>query len=174
MHNPDIRHAIRDDAPQLAALLSRVFTDTYGSAIPPALLAAYLDRAFAPQQVAAELCSSKILHFVTVRDDEIVALCKLAPGNPTGHQLQQPVELARLYVDSRLHGQGIAGALLQRTLGEARSRGYTTIWLCVWEQNARALAFYSKHGFRQFGRMPVFVDTIRFDDILLQRNLDDY
>ena len=99
-------------------------------------------------------------------------MSKLVEGAPVNHPLLNAVELARLYVDVGWHGSGIARALLEKALAAVREQGYDSIWLCVWERNARAIAFYRKHGFAEFGQMPVFVDEIRFDDLLMRRNLD--
>lgn len=58
-----------------------------------------------------------------------------------------------------------------KTYDQCREFGFKNIWLCAWEENRRALAFYRKHGFEAFGAMPVFVDTVRFEDILLRRSI---
>jgi ribosomal protein S18 acetylase RimI-like enzyme len=83
------------------------------------------------------------------------------------------VELVRLYVDTAWRSRGVGGSLLQRTLTLAQSQGYATIWLCVWEHNQDARAFYQAHGFRPFGYTLVWVDDIPFNDILMQRGLYD-
>ena len=50
-----LRLATADDAIPLAALLERVFTATYGSAIPVATLQSYQERVFSPDAIAAQL-----------------------------------------------------------------------------------------------------------------------
>lgn len=168
-----IRPATPDDAIPLSALQARIFAATYGIMIPPLTLAAYLELTFAPEQVAMELHQHACPHLIAVYNGTMIGMSKLGAGTPAYHQLLGAVELARLYVDEAFHGRGVAGGLLQHTLATARERGYTTVWLCVWERNARAIAFYRKHGFMQFGRAPVFVDDVRFDDLLMRRNLHD-
>jgi ribosomal protein S18 acetylase RimI-like enzyme len=40
---------------------------------------------------------------------------------------------------------------MRSCLTEARSRDKDTIWLGVWERNARAIAFYRRWGFADVG-----------------------
>ena len=57
----------------------------------------------------------------------------------------------RFYVDRPLHGTGLARRLMDAVLEAARSRAKRTLWLGVWERNARAQAFYRKAGFMDVG-----------------------
>lgn len=62
-----------------------------------------------------------------------------------------PVQLRRLYVDARHHGRGLGRQLLDAAYAAARELGGRTLWLTVWERNERAIAFYSRCGFRIVG-----------------------
>lgn len=167
----EIRSARAEDAVALGGLLQRVFRATYGSRIPDQILESYLKRVFGAAQVAVEIAQTPQFHLVASFEGCIVGAAKLALGSPEGHALPNSVELARLYVDPIWHGKGVAQALLMKTYDQCREFGFKNIWLCAWEENRRALAFYQKHGFEAFGTMPVFVDTVRFEDILLRRSI---
>ena len=43
---------------------------------------------------------------------------------------------------------------MAETLARARALGRRTMYLSVWERNARAIAFYRKVGFRDVGSSP--------------------
>ena len=45
----------------------------------------------------------------------------------------------------------VAPALMTACIDTARARGGATMWLGVWERNARAIRFYQKHGFTDIG-----------------------
>jgi ribosomal protein S18 acetylase RimI-like enzyme len=169
----NIRLATPADASALAALLARVFAATYGAVIPAATLKTYQARVFAPGAVAAQLGHADTLPLLAIDGGALIGASILAPGAPEGHQLPAAVELSRLYVDTSWQGRGVGRALLEHTFDLARAHGYQTIWLCVWEHNEAARAFYPAHGFTTFGRAPVWVDSIRFDDLLMQRTLYD-
>jgi GNAT superfamily N-acetyltransferase len=61
--------------------------------------------------------------------------------------------------DQSWHGRGVAQALMQRVELEASRRGGRTLWLGVWEHNARAKAFYRKNGFVDVGSHVFMVGT---------------
>jgi ribosomal protein S18 acetylase RimI-like enzyme len=61
------------------------------------------------------------------------------------------IEIARLYASRRWIGAGVGAALMQRCLDDAAARGCGTVWLGVWERNARAIAFYERWGFTRVG-----------------------
>lgn len=54
-------------------------------------------------------------------------------------------EIKRMY--ARPGGSGTGAALLAALELEARSMGYTTLWLETRKVNLRALAFYARHGY---------------------------
>ena len=166
-----IRPATPADAHALVALLARVFAATYGAVIPAAILQSYTQRVFAPDAVAAQLAQPGALVLVALTGETLLGASMLSPGAPERHAPPGAVELSRLYVDTKWHGRGIGRALLERTCDLAREHGFRTLWLCVWERNDAARAFYQAQGFTPFGRAPVWVDDIRFDDLLMQRSL---
>ena len=54
---------------------------------------------------------------------------------------------------------------------EAERQGWNTLWLCVWEHNPRAVAFYHKWGFEIVGRTHIYVDSVAFHDYVMERRL---
>jgi ribosomal protein S18 acetylase RimI-like enzyme len=62
----------------------------------------------------------------------------------------------------------VADALMAGVIQRARRRGATSLWLGVWERNARAQAFYRRHGFGKVGRHTFVVgNDPQTDDVLL-------
>src|SRR5690606_2177473 len=98
-----------------------------------------------------------------------LAFAQLRAGEAQeGVPAQGSRELWRFYVDRGWHGRGVAHALMDAVKARARQRGAASLWLGVWERNARAQAFYRKHGFEKVGRK-VFVvgNDPQADDVLL-------
>ena len=69
------------------------------------------------------------------------------------------------------HGQGAARVLMEAALATATATGASSIWLGVNQQNARAQAFYAKHGFERAGTKRFTVGTETHDDFVLVRAL---
>ena len=60
---------------------------------------------------------------------------------------------------------------MRACLDEAQSAGHETIWLGVWERNARAQAFYKKWDFRAVGEHMFQLGSDTQRDILMERAL---
>lgn len=60
-------------------------------------------------------------------------------------------ELAEIYVDPLLQGEGTGGKLISRCLEMAREGGFKRCELWVLEENKSAIGFYSHYGFKPTG-----------------------
>ena len=89
------------------------------------------------------------------------------PGRAAGD-----LELKRIYTLSRLHGTGLGAALLDIVVTCARDRGATRLLLGVYCENARAITFYGKAGFRRIGEHRFRVGPTDYEDWVLARNLE--
>lgn len=150
----NIRPATLADAEPLAALAERSFRDTFAADNSPEDVEAYCRDAFSFLRVRAELEDPASTFLLAFRGEmsQPIGYARLRTGNVhpavTG---PAPIELHRLYVDRGAIGGGVGAALMRANLDAARSGGYATLWLGVWEHNARALAFYRKWGFEAVG-----------------------
>ncbi|KNC20224.1 acetyltransferase [Arthrobacter sp. RIT-PI-e] len=81
------------------------------------------------------------------------------------------VELSKFYVHPDHHGRGSAATLMTATLDLAAQSGLPGIWLGVNQENARALRFYTKSGFRIVGTKRFHLGTRFEDDYTLEQAL---
>jgi ribosomal protein S18 acetylase RimI-like enzyme len=79
-------------------------------------------------------------------------------------------EFRKLYLDPAYHGTGLASALVHCALSILNAEGPRPIWLSVFSQNSRAIAFYKKWGFQIAGTQEFLVGTDRQKDFLMQRD----
>jgi GNAT superfamily N-acetyltransferase len=148
----NIRRGQSSDAAALADLARTTFYDTFAATNDPQDMALHLERAYGVPQQTAELQDPGIATLLCEHDGKAIAYAQLRGGHvPDCVTGPTPVELWRFYVAQGYHGQGVAQALMQRVKDEARERGARTLWLGVWEHNARARAFYAKCGFVDAG-----------------------
>ena len=61
---------------------------------------------------------------------------------------------------------------MEAALDAARTRGAQTIWLGVWERNARAVAFYRKSGFTRIGEHDFLLGNDVQTDWLFARSVE--
>lgn len=149
-----IRRATPPDAAALAELAARTFSDTFAAQNRPEDIEAYLAKAYGEVQQRREIEDPSIVTLL-VDDDALVAFAQLR-GSHSDHG---DVELARFYVDREHHGRGIAQMLMRAAFDAARDLGGATVWLGVWEHNARAIRFYEKCGFRDTGSQPFILGS---------------
>ena len=169
-----LRHATSNDSSQLAALAAAVFRQTYGEVIPNEILTLYLQQHFAPLTIAADIGLPHQYYLVAYDGERLAGFCKLAktavpPTIPT--TAYNPLELVKLYLHSDYHGTGTGSKLMEAAVETAVHHQHDALWLCVWEQNAPAIAFYQKWGYNQVGTTQIFVDSVVFDDLVLIKHL---
>jgi GNAT superfamily N-acetyltransferase len=147
-----IRRAAPADAARLAVFASAAFVDTFGPDNRPEDMSAYLAESFGEAAQRSELEDPEVTVLLAERDTELVGYAMLRDGEvATPVDSTRAIEIARLYAGKQWIGAGVGALLMRSCLTEARSRDKDTIWLGVWERNARAIAFYGRWGFADVG-----------------------
>ena len=167
-----IRRGTLEDAALLSDLGARTFSETFAADNTPEDLAAYMATSFNVAQQTAELEDPASTFLIAEVDGHAAGYARLHAGEPAkGVEGANPVELVRLYVSRDWLGRGLGEQLMRACIDEARQAGHETIWLGVWERNARAQAFYRKWNFRAVGEhiFPLGSDLQR--DIVMERSL---
>jgi ribosomal protein S18 acetylase RimI-like enzyme len=169
-----IRVAIPEDAISVQHIGSTVFTTTFGYSMPGEDLKTYLETAYSLKSVLEDIKSplktvivacnplNQIIGFVTLTEGTAEECIRSAPS---------PIELQRLYVDSTAQGQGVGGALMRFAEGNARSRGFRTCWLGVWEENYKAQKVYERAGYTKVGEHDFVMGEERQTDWILVKEL---
>lgn len=167
--SPVIRRATAKDATLLADLGARTFSETFGPDNTPEDMAAYLGAAFGPEIQAAELANPGTTFFLADIDGVAAGYAQLRSGGTDGIAGAKAIELARLYARREHIGHGVGRALMRACLDEAHRAGFQTLWLGVWERNARAQEFYRKWGFHVVGAHVFQLGSDPQTDLLMER-----
>jgi len=169
---PHIRTATLADAESLAALAARTFRDTFADDNSTDDMDAYVRDSFSLDRVRAELADDVNTFLLAFMDGEAQpdGYAKLRNGT-TDPSVRgpDPVELQRLYVDGSAMGQGVGAALMRASLDAARSAGRRTLWLGVWERNARAISFYERWQFETVGEHVFRLGSDHQTDLIMAR-----
>jgi GNAT superfamily N-acetyltransferase len=164
------RNAGIEDAPALDRLFDSVFCETFAHLYRREDLEAFLS-SFTIADWEAQLGDRAYAFRIAEADGEPVGYAKLGPlksaiaSDPSGVMLEQ------LYVANEHHGSGIARALMDWTLDEARRRGSTALYLTVFIDNQRARRFYGRYGFETAGRYAFMVGSQADEDIVMKKLL---
>jgi ribosomal protein S18 acetylase RimI-like enzyme len=165
-----IRSADLSDAVLLAEVGESTFRDTFGPANTPEDMAKYLARSFGESIQASELKDPSNSFLVAEVSEQPVGYARLQSGPaPSAVTGSHPIEIVRFYSVKEWIGRGVGPMLMHECLRVAGETGRDTIWLDVWEQNARAIAFYKKWGFEVVGNQSFQLGDDMQNDFLMAR-----
>lgn len=144
------RDATLDDAQALAEFCARTFVDTFGHLYPAEDLASFLAEKYGEAIQRKEIADPLLRYRLALSEGAVVGYCMMGPLDL---DVDEPaaLELHRLYVDEAVKGAGVARTLIEDCLDWARAKGALALYLSVWENNARAQAFYKRYGFSHVG-----------------------
>ncbi len=123
-------------------------------------------------------CSQEYFHAVlqdgasiilAYHDEVCIGYCKY--GNvelPIPHAPEDR-EIHRLYVSAAYQAHGVGRMLFTHALEDETMRAAGSLFLGVWEDNAKALAFYARFGFTPVGEYLYYVGTHADREIILRR-----
>jgi len=160
-----------DEISALAEIGRKTFEQTFASANDPVDFASYLDRAFSRERLLKEIRNPEVRFFFAKVADRIAGYLKVNRGRAQTEKVEgRTLEIERIYVEAGMQGTGVGKALFQYALQEAEAIEAEAVWLGVWEDNPKAIEFYSRQGFKAFGehRFTIGKDVQR--DILMRRD----
>ena len=183
-----IRNATAADAEALSAFATKVFHDTFAPDNDPMDMHLYLSDAFTPEKQAAEIADASCVCLIAEVGETLAGYAllriealhqrergglpaELREKQPVEQPRDRPVELQRFYLDGAWHGRGLAPQLMAACIDAARAHGASSLWLGVWERNARAIRFYQKHGFTDVGSQVFRLGTDLQTDRVMSRSV---
>lgn len=140
------RDAGPQDAEMMADLGQRTFTETFGHLYSAENLAAFL-KTHNPPNWKAELSNPAFAIRLAEEGEVPVGYAKLGPPSLPFEPQGKPIELRQFYILKPWQGAGVAVALMEWVLEEAKKRGADELYLSVFTDNHRARRFYERYGF---------------------------
>ena len=173
MHTVSLRPATSADAGAVAKLGANVFSATFGHTVTQEQLDRYLNESYSVEAIVKDIQDAqKDLVVATSTDGTVLGFALLTRGSsePCVDDLEDKVELQRIYIDTKAHGLGIGKKLIIRLEDMAREQGFKHMWLGVWEENHKARSVYERQGYRRVGEHDFDVGgDIQTDHILLKK-----
>ena len=146
------RRATELDAGPLAKLAEKTFRDTYTQFNTPENMDAHCSKSFGEAIQRAEIRDVTRESWLGEIEGELVAFAQLIVDKPCpAVPAKRGAEILRFYVDSSQHGKGVAYRLMDALATRSTELGAELLWLCVWDQNAHATAFYQRCQFEKVG-----------------------
>lgn len=158
------------DVERLQAISRLTFQETFGDENSEADMQAYLDSGFSGEKLRGELRDENSRFWMAQLNGEDIGYLKLNMGvAQTETQQDAAMEIERIYVVKAQLGNGVGQKLLAWALEQAKASKVHYIWLGVWERNARAIHFYRKNGFVEFGKHVFKLGDDEQIDIMMKR-----
>jgi ribosomal protein S18 acetylase RimI-like enzyme len=171
------RIASEDDAGRLAELAAVTFPLACPPGSSAADIAAHLANTLTEEHFRRYLASPDITVLVIDADSELRGYSMLVarpaqdPDVASALSLSPSAELSKCYVHPDHHGLGAAAELMQATIESAAQGGAQGLWLGVNSENAKAIRFYEKAGFRKVGTKSFRLGSTVEHDFVMERGL---
>lgn len=159
------------DADKLLELSLSTFLDFFGPPVNEQKnIDAYTSVAFTPEKILSELNNPDSKFYFAKDGDDIAGYIKLN-FNSAQNEFKDPqaVEIERIYVSRAHHKRQIGSQLINFAINIASGNKLDYIWLGVWDQNYRAIAFYERNGFIVIGRHDFVLGDDVQTDLLMKK-----
>lgn len=163
------------DIIMLQTISRSTFAQTFNEHNNPEDMQAYLDNSFSIEKLSAELNNKNSTFYFAVDNsiNSVVGYLKVNTGDAQSEKKDlNAFEIERIYVDKTYFGKKVGQLLFDKAIEIAKSKKVSYVWLGVWEENHRALAFYTKNGFKAFDKHLFKLGNDEQSDILVKLHLD--
>ena len=161
-----------DELPELLEFAKSTFIEAFGDQNSEEDMALYVNQKFTMDQIRIEFMNESSRFYTVKRESAIIAYLKLNAGDAQSEEdLENALEIERLYVRKDFQNRNIGQFLINECVNISREEGYEYLWLGVWEENVGAIRFYERNGFIPFGKHEFKLGNDLQQDLLLRRQL---
>lgn len=172
MENITIRKISLSDIADLQKIGRQTFYESFSDANTEENMKAYLENGFSTEKLTAELTDKNAEFYLAGLDNNIIGYLKLNTGtSQTELRDDHSLEIERIYVLKEYHGKKVGQLLYDHAVQIAKLKNMDFIWLGVWEKNPRAIRFYTKNGFVEFGKHLFKLGDDEQTDIMMKLQL---
>jgi diamine N-acetyltransferase len=166
-HSLQVRTGQPSDADRIAVLAAQVWLHTYCTSGVNSEVAKYVLSELTVDKFAARLAEPEVHILVAEFNEWLVGFAAIKFGASCPGVAKSQVELQTLYVQEHFIGHGIGSSLLEAAEAKAYEHAATPLWLTVNAQNARAIAFYARHGYSQVDSTYFVLGQERYENHVL-------
>jgi ribosomal protein S18 acetylase RimI-like enzyme len=165
----EIKKAYLEDLISIKNIGKQSFIETFTDNNTPENIEKYLQESFNTDQLTTEINNPNSIFYLAFWDNEPIGFLKVNLGDAQTESLYiNTLEIQRIYVLQAFHGKKIGQLLLDKAIEVAQQQCVDYIWLGVWEENHRALHFYTKNGFVTFDKHIFTLGDDQQTDLLMK------
>lgn len=148
----DVRIPTLKDAFTLAKLGERTFIESHGTSASAVDINDYVSKRFSIAEFEKELSDSNSVYRLIYYNNQLAGYSKIIYNSPNPSITENNVcKMERLYILKEFYNKNIGKYLFDYNVALAKTNNQLGMWLYVWTENKRALAFYEKQGFKNIG-----------------------
>jgi ribosomal protein S18 acetylase RimI-like enzyme len=143
-----IRQATVSDTSLLLKIAIPSLIESHGHSASAEDMNAYIALKFNKEALAQEISDPKNIFHILYYNEQPAGYSKIIFN--TAHEAvedQNVTKLERLYFLEAFYGKGLGTTLFDFIIDLSKKEKQAGIWLQVWTENKRAIAFYEKSGF---------------------------
>ncbi len=158
----------------LHRLSVETFKETFEAENKKEDLLAYLNQKMSTVQLKKELNNPFSSFFFATYKKQMAGYLKLNFDNAQTENVlnNQAFEIERIYLLKEYQNKGLGTELFEAAIQIGKEKGYSTLWLGVWEKNRSALQFYQKKGLITFGSHCFQLGSDPQTDLLMRYDFD--
>lgn len=158
-----------EDLPKLQSIGKQTFSETFSESNSAENMAKYLEEAYSNEKLSTELNDPNSLFYLASLDNKVIGYLKLNLGaSQTELKDDKALEIERIYVTKEFHGKKVGQLLYNKAIEVAKEKKVDYVWLGVWEENHRAIQFYTKNGFVEFDKHVFVLGNDAQTDIMMK------
>jgi ribosomal protein S18 acetylase RimI-like enzyme len=164
-----------NDVLKLQSISSITFSQTFNEYNSSSDMEVYLNNSYSIEKLKSEINNPNSEFFFAMDGEKVVGYLKINTREAqTEKKDLSAFEIERIYVDQLYQGKKIGQLLFNKAIEIAKSKKVSYLWLGVWEENHRALAFYKKNGFTPFDKHIFKLGNEEQTDIMMRLDLTNY
>jgi len=157
---------------QLQQIGRQTFSETFAESNTAENMAKYLEEAYAHEKLKAELSDPNSVFYFAMMGQDVIGYLKLNFGaSQTELNHNDALEIERIYVAKAFHGKKVGQLLFDKAIQVAKEQDLAYVWLGVWENNKRAIQFYTKNGFVEFDQHVFVLGDEAQTDLMMKLQL---
>lgn len=172
MENILLKKVTLNDIDQLQKIGRQTFFETFAESNTEENMKEYLEKSFSTEKLNSELNNPNSEFYFSLEEDTVIGYLKINFGaSQTELKDDKALEIERIYVLKEFHGKKVGQLLYEKAIQIAKETKSDYVWLGVWEENHRALAFYKKNGFVEFDKHIFRLGNDEQTDIMMKLQL---
>ncbi|WP_269236112.1 GNAT family N-acetyltransferase [Flavobacterium flavigenum] len=174
MSNIDIKKISLKEINQLQEISKQTFRETFSESNSEEDMKNYLEKAFSNEKITTELINENSEFYFAILENKVIGYLKINFGEAqTELKDSNALEIERIYVTKEFHGKNVGQLLYEKAIERARQQNSKYIWLGVWEENKKAIRFYTKNGFIEFDKHIFKLGNDVQTDIMMKLQLNN-